>query len=1048
MSAEQRTTFKIGDQTYLYDDFANFYNTYKQSYYDFARQYGGFNTDQVNQLDKVIQDSLDYARNNGQFDTTGDFEGNEVKNIKVLKKKFGKDEEVQQGLTGKNSWLSNFIAKAGQYMKKYEKPEDNTKWNYDKHNFGAYLKGHNQDAEEIFSNMDRSGENEENATRQYSERYKQLFDHLLRHQNQIKDLGFVFNENENIYDDNYDKTLQGLIDMFSKKTEDGTDYEYDKSGNRIFNYSDNDSNFDHNAVRTALRDLGAVGDGSYDYVRGFTSDKFQFLTEEERKKQEEQEIAEEQKKRQEEIDTTKKQWDQEFYNFKNNNNIPESVIYGRFTPVEDSFIEHYRNIPDNQWPYQTYGTRIDLNNIESYWNQFTESLRNQNGKAENNNYDSGQYTNQKALLQLMYENPKVNPQAFIDLGNDYYYIKNTVNDQGWGAVYNPINGSIKYVFLGDYYSNPNIKPIYDELRSNYLKKTYPDKYLKIFPQTPPGFKKGGFIKKYQSGDPIDFSSFNSNYYSKQNAKENNTSVREQQEGERYLSEKNKSQANPNAGLTYNDYWSLANAGANIASALVDPVTGFWVGAASTTSEFINEIARDGFQWKDAGNWIKGLGMDTVGLLPVIGDKLGTLNKTKQILFKFIPGLIGTIGTISSAANTPQIIDSLAKIIDDRPMTVNDWRNVAEGINLVVTGTNFGRGIVRTRKARNATDGSGALQIQVTDDLGNKKLLVVTGKDAAKIRTANKEKGLSGVNEEIHKLKSVEGAENYNAIVDNSKWNNYEWTGFSKENPETSGTDAAFPISRKQEKARIEVYRDPVEYSRVYRKKNPSQATIDSYNKKYIGDTPDKMRAREQEKINKQASRIVGQNEAIKSIESKVQDRLDLEINNKQTIEESIKSYNRSKDRIKNEENELKYWEDYKTNHPNLPGLEKSNTERKNNLEKRKKRHQQKYKDDFETNATKELNKLNKLIDALNKRKQDVEIAKRKDKYDMMRNFPKKEVIIFGKKHTFYPTEIKLPNENPYHISRDGNDVSFMQFNKQGGSINRNKLNKFLNYGKR
>jgi hypothetical protein len=56
-------------------------------------------------------------------------------------------------------------------MKKYEKPEDNTKWNYDKHNFGAYLKGHNQDAEEIFSNMDRSGENEENATRQYSERY-------------------------------------------------------------------------------------------------------------------------------------------------------------------------------------------------------------------------------------------------------------------------------------------------------------------------------------------------------------------------------------------------------------------------------------------------------------------------------------------------------------------------------------------------------------------------------------------------------------------------------------------------------------------------------------------------------------------------------------------------------------------------------------------------------------------------------------------------------------------------------------------------------------
>lgn len=1060
MSAEQRTTFKIGDQTYLYDDFANFYNTYKQSYYDFARQYGGFNTDQVNQLDKVIQDSLDYARNNGQFDTTGDFEGNEVKNIKVLKKRFGKDEEVQQGLTGKNSWLSNFIAKAGQYMKKYEKPEDNTKWNYDKHNFGAYLKGHNQDAEEIFSNMDRSGENEENATRQYSERYKQLFDHLLRHQNQIKDLGFVFNENENIYDDNYDKTLQGLIDMFSKKTEDGTAYATDESGNRIFNYSDNDVDFDHNAVRTALRDLGAVGDGSYDYIRGFTSDKFQFLTEEEKKKVEEQKIAEEQKNRQKEIDATKKQWNEEFYNNRyltSSNNI--FTNNKRFTYTKDQtknikdFEDFYRSIREKDYDSNLYGTRIDLDNLNNYWNNFVDYIRDPNTYKKSHPDEKSFFKNYPALLQIMAEDPDYKNQLFIDLGNGNLYIKNSTNNNGWGVIYNSYTGDVTYKFIGDYLDNEEMNNVYNIIGHKYLKNKYKDnpsgfKYSEVYPETAPQLKTGGLIKKYQEGERINFIPKDYNYYSEQNAKENNISVKEQQEGERYLAKKNKSDANPNAGFTYNDYWSLANVGANIASMFVDPVTGFWVGAASTTSEFINEIARDGFQWKDAGNWIKGLGMDTVGLLPVIGDKLGTLNKTKQILFKFVPGLIGTIGTISSAANTPQIIDSLAKIIDDRPMTVNDWRNVAEGINLVVTGTNFGKGIVRTRQARNTTDGSGALQIQVTDDLGNKKLLVVTGEDAAKIRTANKEKGLSGVNEEIHKLKSVEGAENYNAIIDNSKWNNYEWTGFSKENPETDGTDATFPISRKQEKARIEVYRDPIEYSRVYRKKNPSQATIDSYNKKYIGDTPDKMRAREQEKINKQASRIVGQNEAIKSIESKVQDRLDLEINNKQTIEESIKSYNRSKDRIKNEENELKYWEDYKTNHPNLSGLEKSNTERKNNLEKRKKRHQQKYNDDFETNATKELNKLNKLIDALNKRKQDVEIAKRKDKYDIIRNFPKKEVTIFGKKHTFYPTEIKLPNENPYQILRNGNDISFTQVNKQGGSIDRNKLNKFLNYGKR
>lgn len=1027
-------TIKIGNKEFDKNEFGNFINNHLDDYLRYAKDKGGFSQDQAN----LLRDEIYKAYNSGdEFDVTGYSSTNpdDFKNIEITQNRFlRRDKKIEQGLTGKDSWLAHFISKAGQTMTPYEKPKDKNTWDFNTYNFGAYLKGRNQDAESMFSNYDKAPNNEAVDNKPFKERAKLTYDLLTNYRDSLLRINpnFDFTSNDNSWDDDYMDVLNETIDLLETTDEDGN-LKFDENGD-----------FSTKVAKIAqnLNYLGANLGGDYDYTRALTWDKYKYQSDEEKAKIAADKEAEAERKRLENIETTKRNWAQEFFNLGNTSPGNEIILntfrnFGDF----DNYYEWYFGTQKMNAEHLVKENKLSKNNLNSTFNDFTKFLRTGSG---NYNYSDN---DKKILLQLAFDSDQKD-NIFLDLNDkNYYLINNTINDNGWGYAYNPTTGGLKPVFLGNYINIPEINTLYDELRKNYLQKYKDHEYFsEIFPSQAPQLKTGGLIKKYKWGDPIDFGSYEEDL--RQRAKENNISVREQQEGERYLSEKNKSDDNSNAGLTYNDYWSLANAGANIASMLVDPVTGFWVGAASTTSEFINEIARDGFQWKDVGNLIKGYGMDAVGLLPVIGDKLGTLNKTKQILFKLVPGLIGTIGTISSAANTPQIIDSLAKIIDDRPMTVNDWRNIAEGINLVVTGANFGRGIVSTRKARNATDGSGALQIQVTDDLGNKKLLVVTGEDAAKIRTANKEKGLAGVNEEIHKLKSVEGAENYNAIVDNSKWNNYEWTEFSKENPETGGTDVVFPISRKQEKARIEVYRDPVEYSRVYRRKNPSQATINSYNKKYIGDTPDKVHTREQEKINKQANRIVRQNEAIKSIESKVQDRLDLEINNKQTIEESIKAYNRSKDRIKKEENELKYWEDYKTNHPNLPGLEKSNIERRNKLEKRKQRHQQKYKDDFETNTTKELNKLNKLIDALNKRKQDVEVAKHKDKFDIIRNFPKKEVTIFGKKYTFYPTEIKLPNENPYYISRDGDDISFMQFGKQGGSIDRNKLNKFLNYGKR
>ena len=192
----------------------------------------------------------------------------------------------------------------------------------------------------------------------------------------------------------------------------------------------------------------------------------------------------------------------------------------------------------------------------------------------------------------------------------------------------------------------------------------------------------------------------------------------------------------NSQFTGNDLVQLATMATNIGSMFLDPLSGAAVGAGTSVVDFFNDINRDGFQGKDAWNLVKNLGMDALGVVPVIGDTFGTLGKVKKGLLQMAPKIIGYLGMAQGVVNSPQIIDSFTKILDERDMTVADWQNVASGINLIVSGTRMGKHAIKDARAKKASLQQDQLQVEVTDKAGNSKLLVLDGDNAKAVRDSD------------------------------------------------------------------------------------------------------------------------------------------------------------------------------------------------------------------------------------------------------------------------------------------------------------------------
>lgn len=1079
---ENRTTFKIGDKTYLYDDFANFYNTYKQSYYDYARERGGLSKEQVDMLDAEIAKALDLAKKGKNFDATGDFEGNYVKNVTVTKDKlFGEDEEIQQGIAGRNSLLTNFIGKFGQYGTAYT--EDKSNQDFNNYTLGAYLKGKGQNAEQMFSDYDQAPNEDAIDGREFNERGQLSYNILKGYRDFLKPINFDFTGDKNPYNDDYMDVLNKAIEMFEK---DGT-YTFDKD------------KFDVRKLTQYLNYLGANLEGDYDYTRALTSDRYKYPTEEEIAKMDaDKKAAEEEAKRKAEESAAEKIANEE--NFRTTQLTNWVDLYGR----DKNY--YGRTFDFNTVTYDTNGSFVNANNsvkkishenMASAYNDLITALNNNNIDSYNN------HVNKDWILPYALENN--NNNQFTDLGNDQYLINKTFskNNNGWGLIYNKKTNDVYWDYLGNkkYKNYTNIIEQLERYFNEYIKSHYTNdpnannnliynQYYNpdLFPTHYPSVfnKKGGtLIKKYQFGDevmPISFNNVNGiTEKTKERAEKNNISVEEQVELDRKFKpiEKNQNELEFNG----NDIAQLITIGVNLGSMFMGPLTGALVGAGATIGDFINDVNRDGFQWRDAKNAITGLGMDAIGMIPVVGDAFGTMGKVTRSLVQYVPKIIGYIGTAGSLANTPEVINSLKKVGNEK-LTVQDWKNIADAVNLIVTGARGTKNTIYSARAKQAslskpTDGDNfKLQIEIANKNNKKdrKLLILEGDDARLAQIDPTQKNIN----EILKQPKYKDLKGYEAVSESTLSGvkiRAPWKKIDDPLDSDKKTRAGFSgmIDYKTPSVKIQPYYDPIKFARNYsdRQKDIKRLMYlepnHGHNGKNVYDysSVGVWRRKQKNKLIKQENELLNDLYSPRELKSKLkntkQDLIIKKIDNygykldsqdyskKLSIAKKQYELQKQKDKI-----ELNNLYDSKRNVEEQIELAKDFDTRMDLIEKKSRIIEKIYVLENKSYQNYE-NKISSIESNLNRVNTQL-----KENRNLIYNLNQdKKMFRYSLKHPkeYYKDllNLEIQNNNP---EGDLEIIKSQYYNnprairryfnslKQGGSIDRNKLNKFLNYGKR
>lgn len=170
-----------------------------------------------------------------------------------------------------------------------------------------------------------------------------------------------------------------------------------------------------------------------------------------------------------------------------------------------------------------------------------------------------------------------------------------------------------------------------------------------------------------------------------------------------------------------DYTRLASIVADIGSigAAYVPVYGTAVsaglGIGSSLANYGADLSENGFKPGDLGRLAMNLGLDAVGLIP----GLGTAAKGSKMLKTAVKYIPKTLSLLAAYNYTGPAIESMKKAMSsDAELTVDDWRNIAEGFKLVLQG---GKGIKRGYQAKN-----------LKKDLatGNKVLTTLGGKEVS------------------------------------------------------------------------------------------------------------------------------------------------------------------------------------------------------------------------------------------------------------------------------------------------------------------------------
>ena len=330
-----------------------------------------------------------------------------------------------------------------------------------------------------------------------------------------------------------------------------------------------------------------------------------------------------------------------------------------------------------------------------------------------------------------------------------YYIPQ-VNDSvtNTALIYNPTTGTLQKVFIGDIPSQAN------RIKSKWMEEKgithRTDRYNL--------FKEGGSIEIKQLGGGIsigDRMEEDRQRQLKERADAAGVSVEKQKAGERKTNSDAKDPGNLNAGWKSTDTARIASSIADIGSMIAafapgaGTVISAGLGIGSSLTTFGADVAEDGLDWGDIGNLGVNIGFDLLGAIPG-GGAASKGVKIAKTLGKYASRAMAVIAATQGLANSGNIINSINKMTTDpKNLTVNDWRNIAQGFGLLTGGIAAG-----TRKYKKAVaeaemkaKANGAIAVEIVDKSGkNKKIIAFTGDDAKAIKQAQESGDLKALRE--------------------------------------------------------------------------------------------------------------------------------------------------------------------------------------------------------------------------------------------------------------------------------------------------------------
>lgn len=182
-----------------------------------------------------------------------------------------------------------------------------------------------------------------------------------------------------------------------------------------------------------------------------------------------------------------------------------------------------------------------------------------------------------------------------------------------------------------------------------------------------------------------------------------------------------------------DLLRLGAIGGDVASLIasmtgVGSVASAGIGVASTAANQAADMAEGMGFLESLGNNAVSYGLDALSLIPFA--RAAKIPKTIKAIAGFAPKLMAIISTAQGIANAPEITKSLSKLNSSESLTVEDWRNIANGIQIVLGGT---AATHRASKAKSHVDAARTNDEWLKTEQGYRR---ISEQDMKKLREAS------------------------------------------------------------------------------------------------------------------------------------------------------------------------------------------------------------------------------------------------------------------------------------------------------------------------